>query len=374
MRIAYFNANLKVGQDGVTSVVYKMIEGALARNHEVIAITCTLPGGEPPIPMFKVPSVVLPMQRNYRIAVPGYLSFAKCFREFQPDIMHINSPCTLGFGAVKYAKEFNVPIVATYHTHFPKYPRYYNLTKLEKITWKLLRSFYNNVDRTFVPTRPILTELNEHEIRGLDYLPNGVDTRLFNPLRRSEQWRKRFGGGEKPIILFVSRLVWEKDLAVLADMYCILRKRRDDFEMVIVGEGHAREELREMMPGAHFLGYQTGTPLAESFASADIFVFPSTTETFGLVTLEAMASGLPPVAAKVGGAVEIIEENKSGLFAAPLNAEDLAEKVNYLLDHPVYRMAIANQAVKRAQHYEWTRILDKLFASYADVLSSFGRK
>jgi glycosyltransferase involved in cell wall biosynthesis len=280
----------------------------------------------------------------------------------------------LGFGAVKYAREFNVPIVATYHTHFPTYPRYYNLTKLEAITWRLMRRLYNNVDRTFVPARPVLDDLAEHGLHGLEYFPNGVDTKIFHPGNRSEEWRSRFGKGENPIILFVSRLVWEKDLAVLADMYRILRTRRDDFEMVVVGDGHAREEFQEMMPGAHFLGYQTGKPLAESFASADIFVFPSTTETFGLVTLEAMASGLAPVAAKVGGAVELIEENRSGLFAEPLNAEDLANKTENLLEHPILRTAVALNAVRRAQQYEWTRILDQLFTSYADVIATSRRK
>ena len=155
MRIAYFNANLKVGQDGVTRVVYKMIDGALARNHEVIAITSILPElSEQLIPMYKVPSVVIPLQKAYRMALPGYQSFAKILNNFRPDIIHINSPCTLGFGAVKYAKHFDVPVVATYHTHFPAYPRYYNLTKLEDLVWRITRNLYNNVDLTLVPTRP----------------------------------------------------------------------------------------------------------------------------------------------------------------------------------------------------------------------------
>jgi phosphatidylinositol alpha 1,6-mannosyltransferase len=369
MRIAYFNANLRVDQDGVTRVIYKMIDGALERNHEAIAITSILP--EPwqqPIPMFKVPSVVLPLHKAYRMAVPGYHSFAGILREFQPEILHINSPCTLGFAAVKYAKHFGTPIVATYHTHFPTYPRYYKLAKLEDLAWRLTRTLYNNVDRTLVPTQPILTELLSNDIHRLQYLPNGVDTGLFTPERRSDEWRRRVGAGTKPVVLFVSRLVWEKDLRVLAEAYRYLRSRRNDFEMVVVGDGHARAEFEQMMQGAHFLGYQTGMTLAESYASADIFVFPSTTETFGLVTLEAMASGLVPVAAKVGGAMEIIQEGISGIFAKPLDGADLARKVEWLLDHSQYRRALAEQAYQRSQQYRWDSILDRLFESYAEVI------
>jgi phosphatidylinositol alpha 1,6-mannosyltransferase len=375
MRIAYFNANLKFGQDGVTRVVYKMIEGALERKHEAIAITSILPEDvHQTIPMYKVPSIVLPLQKAYRIALPGYQSFASILQKFQPDILHINSPCTLGFAAAKYARHFGIPIIATYHTHFPTYPRYYGLTKLEDLTWRITRNLYNNVDRTLVPTKPILEELEKHDIRNLQYLPNGVDTGLFTPERRNESWRTKFGNGTKPIVLFVSRLVWEKDLRVLAEAYRQLRAKRNDFEMVIVGDGHARQEFEQLMPGAHFLGYQSGVTLAESFASADIFVFPSTTETFGLVTLEAMASGLIPVAAKMGGAMEIIEEGISGLFARPLDGNDMANKVAWLLDHPQYRAVLSEHASQRAQQYRWNNILHRLFNSYEDVIEKYKQR
>jgi glycosyltransferase involved in cell wall biosynthesis len=375
MRIAYFNANLKVGQDGVTRVVYKMIDGALARRHEAMAVTSILPEpSQQTIPMLKVPSVVLPLQKAYRLALPGYQAFAKTLEEFQPDIIHINSPCTLGFAAVKYAKHFRVPVVATYHTHFPAYPRYYKLSTFEDFTWRITKNLYNSVDRTFVPTRPILQELEAKDIRHLQYLPNGVDTGLFTPERRSESWRSQFSNGSKPIVLFVSRLVWEKDLRVLAAAYRQLHTRRQDFEMVVVGDGHARAEFEKMMPGAHFLGYQSGVTLAESFASSDIFTFPSTTETFGLVTLEAMAAGLAPVAAKMGGATEIIEEGRSGLFAKPFDGTDLARKIEWLLDHPSYARVMREQACQRAQTYRWELVLEKLFRAYADVIDEFRQR
>jgi phosphatidylinositol alpha 1,6-mannosyltransferase len=370
MRVAYFNANLKKGQDGVTRVMYKMFDGAQERGAEIIAITSQLP--EPDdvdFPVYRVPSVPLPVQKAYRLALPGFQAFSETLRAFRPDILHINSPCTLGFGALKYAQHHRVPIVATYHTHFPTYPRYYNLAPLEDMTWRLTRFLYNSMDATFVPTKPILKELSEHNVERLMYLPNGVDTGLFSPERRSLEWRKRFGGGDKPIVLFVSRLVWEKDLRVLAEAYRTLRSQRGDFEMVVVGDGHARKEFEQLMPGAHFLGYQSGVPLAESYASADVFVFPSTTETFGLVTLEAMASGLVPVAANVGGAVEIIEDRRSGILVKPHRGDDLAGNVAWLLDRPQVRDAMKIQAHSRAQRYRWDGILDSLFHMYDQVVT-----
>lgn len=368
MRIAYFCATLRAGQDGVTSVVQQMVQGALERGHQVLAIGASIPDGSQPFPVFRVPSVVLPLQRAYRLALPGYRSFAPALRAFDPDILHINSPCTLGFSALKYARLLGLPIVGTYHTHFPAYPRYYHLARLEGLAWTLTRRLYNALDRTFVPTVPILRELQEHGLRRLQHLPNGVDLAAFNPSRRSALWRHRVGGSGKPVVLFVSRLVWEKDLRVLAEAYLALRGRRDDFQMVVVGDGHARADLEELMPGALFLGHQCGVALSESYASSDIFVFPSTTETFGLVTLEAMASGLAPVAARAGGAAAIIEEGKSGLLAEPRSAADLAAKVGWLLDHPDERRRLAHQALRRAGEFGWERPLRRLFASYQEVV------
>ncbi|HEY4613769.1 MAG TPA: glycosyltransferase family 1 protein [Bacteroidota bacterium] len=375
MRVAYFNANLCKGQDGVTRVMYKMFEGAIMRKVEALAFTSTLPEvSDMIVPMVRVPSVPLFLQKNYRLALPSYHLFARKLTQFQPDLIHINSPCTLGFRAMKYARHFNIPIVATYHTHFPTYPRYYNLSGLEELIWKISRHLYNNIDRTFVPTEPILEELRDHGINNLQYLPNGVDLQLFNPRYRSEEWRERIGAKHKPVVLFVSRLVWEKDLRVLAEAYRILRAKRDDFEFVIVGSGSARTEFEQMVPGAHFLGYQSGRELTETYASSDIFVFPSTTETFGLVTVEAMASGLVPVAAKVGGAAGIIEEGHSGLFAKPFDAADIARQVERLLDSPDWRKALALQALHRAQEFGWDQILETLFNNYGHVIDEFRHK
>ncbi len=370
MRIAYFNANLRRGQDGVSRVVYKMMEGALERGHEVMAVTSTLPDeADRIVPMVRVPSVALPLQKVYRIALPCYHTFLRQLEEFRPDIIHLNSPCPLGFAASVYARDFDIPVVATYHTHFPAYTRYYKLDGLEELAWTITRLFYGSVDRTFVPALPILRELEERNLHGLRHVPNGVDLSLFSPSFRSDELRRSFrGGSDTPVVLFVSRLVWEKDLADLAQAYSILREKRNDFSMVIVGDGQARAEFEAMMPGATFLGFKSGRELSEIYASSDIFAFPSTTETFGLVTVEAMASGVVPVAAEIGGAAGIIRENESGLFAPPHDPPSLAQQIELLLDDPGRRTRMAANAVRRAGDFGWEKVLQQLFDNYIDVI------
>jgi phosphatidylinositol alpha 1,6-mannosyltransferase len=252
MRIAYFNATMKTGQDGVTRVLFKIFEEAMKRGHEVIAFGASLPpkSERPPVKIIRVPSVSLPLQRAYRVALPGYSMFAKRLKDWKPDIVHIHSPCTLGFAAARYARDHGAAAVATYHTHFPTYLRYYNLTRFEARTWKLLRHLYNSLDATFVPSIPVMEELREHNIRRTEYLPNGVDLTMFSAEHKRRKWRTDVGAGSKPVVLFVSRLVWEKNLRVLAEAYSMLRAKKQEFTMVVVGDGHSRRDLERLMPGA----------------------------------------------------------------------------------------------------------------------------
>lgn len=369
MRIAYVNATLEKTHDGVTRVLYRAIEEGLARNWKVMAIGATMPAVEDQIvPMVKVPAIPFPLQPSYQLALPGSW-FASQLAAFDPDLVHLQSPCVLGFQVLNFATSRGIPVVATYHTNFPSYLRYYRIQWAEPLTWHILRSFYSRVYCTFFASHTRLHELQQQGISNLEYLPNGVDLHEFSPARRSAEWRSRFGASDQPVVLFVSRLVWEKNLRVLVDMYHILKARRRDFRMVLVGDGPARRTLESMMPGAVFLGHQVDGNLAESFASSDVFVFPSTTETFGNVVLEAMASGLVAVVARSTASAEIIEEGRSGLVAAP-DASELAAKVEWLLDHPEHRAALGARARQRAREFTWDRMLNRMFARYAEVVGA----
>lgn len=373
MRIAYFNGTLRTGQDGVTRVLYRVAGAALERGHQIVGFAPALPAdpADRPFPMTRVPSVPMPLHRAYRLALPGTAPFARELERFAPDIIHLNSPCTLGFAAARWGREHGVPVVATYHTHFPAYPRYYNLRPVEELTWWIVRKLYNGIARTFVPSQAVAAELAEHGVMNLEHLSNGIDLEQFGPGFRSELWRAEHHCADRPAVLFVSRLVWEKDLRVLAEAYQALRSTHGDrFAMIVVGDGHARAELETMMPGALFLGHLRGADLAQAYASCDIFAFPSTTETFGLVTVEAMASGLVPVAAAQGGALDIIEQGRSGRLVPPLDAEAMAREIGELLERRAVRGAMAEQAIERAGAFGWSPLLDRLFEAYTSVIST----
>lgn len=369
MRIAFFNASLIEEQDGVTRVLYKFIKSARQRGIETMAFGAALPPDHHRIlKMVKVRSIKFPLHKAYPLALPDQTKIADELDRFNPSIIHINSPCPLGFAAMKYSRKNGIPIVATYHTHFPAYLRYYKLKGFKNIVWNLMRELYNNIDRTFVPTEGILKELKSHGIRHLTHLPNGIDTSEFNPSHFSADWRDKVNGRDKKVLLFVSRLVWEKNIEVLAKAYNILRNKRDDFSMVVVGDGHARFELERRMKEAYFLGFQKGKDLQTAYSSSDIFLFPSTTETFGLVTAEAMASGLVPVAAKAGGAPGIIDDGINGILVQPDSSNELAEKVELLLDNNQLRRNMSKNGIIKANSFDWELILHNLFKHYEDVI------
>jgi phosphatidylinositol alpha 1,6-mannosyltransferase len=210
-----------------------------------------------------------------------------------------------------------------------------------------------------------------HGINNLVYLPHGVDTNSFNTSYFSNEWKKQNGIENKTVLLFVGRLVWEKDLDTLAKSYKILANTRNDAAYVIVGDGPIKDELKKLMPDALFLGYKSGRELAEAYASSDIFVFPSTTETFGNVTLEAMASGIPAICAREGGAYGVVNDGINGLTVNPRDPEDLSGKITYLLNYPEKRNELRKNAILFAKEQTWEKIFKKLVFSYQETISNY---
>ena len=373
MKVAYFNGTMKKEHDGVTRVLYRLIEEINRTNQiDPLFISAIVPPrDEQPVEMFHVPSLVFPCYSAYRIAWPTRLFFEDKLNQFNPDIIHINSPCPLGSAAVKYGLVHNIPVVATYHTHFPSYAKYYKVNALELLGWDYLRTLYNKCQTVYVPSLPVLQELKEHGFETVEYLPHGVDTQLFNPSAKSYEWKRNLGIGNKYALLFAGRLVWEKGLRTLVDTYNILSAQRSDIKFVLAGDGPLKDELQSLMPDALFLGQQPVKDLAVSFASSDVFVFPSTTETFGNVTLEAMASGLPPVCVKEGGAYGIIQDGMTGFIAWPCDPSYIADKINILLNNPELRQNISLNALKFASTQNWENNFRKLFQSYESVIRNY---
>jgi len=367
LRVAYFVASMDPTQDGVSRVVYKWMECLKYRDMKCLFFTCIIPENKHQIQMHKIPGWKFPLYKDYKLALPTDNFFKKKIEKFKPDIIHLNSPETLGHAALKYAEKHNIPVVATYHTHFTSYFKYYNLSVLEPIVWPYLRKFYNRCDKVYVPSLPMIQELKNHGFKRMKYIPHGVDTKMFNPKYRSIEWRKKYGVNKKIVILFVSRLVWYKDLKLFVDVYNKLHNNRN-VAFVLVGKGPDQKELEELMPKAKFLGHQTGKSLSTSYASSDIFLFPSTTETFGNVVVEAMASKLPCVCANAGGPKGIIHDGVTGYLSKPNNINSFMKNVNILLKNKKLREKIGDKALEYARAQSWDKICDDLIESYDEVI------
>lgn len=371
LRVAYFSATMQPGLDGVTRVLYNLIDELKRRGiHNMFFSASVPPGEERPTEMLKVPSFSVPFYKDYKLALPGYNSFKERLISFNPDIIHFNSPCTLGYAAAKLGARLGIPTVATYHTHFASYAKYYRVQVLENYGWSYFRSLYNKCRKVYVPSNPIIRELQSHGLHNLTLLPHGVDSNMFNPAFRSNEWREYYQLKDKTALLYAGRLVWEKDLRTLAGAYKIISEMRSDIKFFLAGNGPIEQELRKMMPGAVFLGYQKAENLSTAFASSDMLVFPSTTETFGNVTLEAMASGIPAICPREGGAYDLIQDEVNGLIANPRDPEDLARKILRLSDDPALRIEMGIKAYEFAREQTWSNIFSRLFDSYMEIAGS----
>ncbi len=365
MRIAFFIATIKK-QDGAVRVLLDLVREAKRHGIESIVVTgWTKDPENVPVPTIVVPSMKFPLYPEYRFPVRGERSFEKELDAFHPDILHIHSPDTGAWSALKYAKKRKLPVVATHHTDFPKYLSYYHLNFLDAFVWSLLRSLYNRVDVVTTQSDVVAADLRKHGVKNIVTIGWGVDLERFNPRFRSDVWRQSILRGEaSSVVLCVCRLTWEKDLRTLSAAYALLKEKRRDFRMVVAGDGPARKGFEALMPGAVFTGRLEGPELSRVYASSDIFLFPSTTETFGSVTLEAMASGVVPVVANEGGSKSVVQNGEDGFLARPKDARDSSEKVDFLLDHPAVLQKMKDAAMRSAHDSSWSATFEKFLSEY----------
>jgi glycosyltransferase involved in cell wall biosynthesis len=272
--------------------------------------------------------------------------------------------------AQKYGHRNGIPVVSSFHTHFVSYFKFYGVGRLEAAGWKLMRSFYARCEVVYAPSHAIIRELAGHGITNTELWSRGIDLGRFSPRWRDAELRASVGADDDtPILLLVSRLVKEKDLADLVAAERILRERGVAHRLVLVGDGPMRPELEKQLPGAHFAGHQAGEALARWYASGDVFVFPSTTETFGNVILEAHASGLPAVVVDRGGPPDLVDAGQTGLIARANDPADFAAKAEALLADPQERRRMGCRAREAAAARDWGAINGRLLESYRRVVA-----
>ena len=321
------------------------------------------------------PYVFMPLQKNYRIGLPKLTAkVKKALQDFKPDIIHYSSPSGLGKYAIKYAKKKGLPVTSIYHTHFPSYFEYYIkrfplLKYLQDTAYRVFRGYYQNTDHVFVPSSEMKTYLESIHVNSdkISFFKRGVNTEHFTPKLQTTDFKSKYGIKEENIILFVSRLVYEKDIATLVNVYQLFQKTSADVAFFVVGTGSGEAFLKKKMPKAYFTGKLVGTDLAEAYANSTLFIFPSISETFGNVVLESLASGTPVVAAKAGGPVDIVKEGENGFLVEPKNEHAFFDKLNTLLEDKTLLTSFEKNARKYALSQTWEAICERLFSKFKEI-------
>jgi glycosyltransferase involved in cell wall biosynthesis len=373
LRVAYFTESLLPHVDGVSLTLARLF-ATLEREGVDFRVYSPFEPGDAVSWGDRVRGVRyahVPRRPEYRVSLPPPRGAAAELAAWRPDLVHVVSPTPMAIWAQRWARRAGVPAVASFHTHFVSYFRYYGAPWAERGGWAALRWFYRRCARVYAPSHSIIRELAAHGITHVDLWTRGIDLARFSPARRDAALRAELGvSDEVPLLLLVSRLVKEKDLADLVEVDRLLRGRGVRFRLALVGDGPMRAELEALLPHAHFAGHQAGTELARWYASADVFVFPSTTETFGNVVLEALASGLPAVVVDRGGPPDQIEGGETGYIARANDAADLAGRVGALLTDAALRRAMGERAREAAtREHDWEAINRRLIEGYRRVIA-----
>lgn len=373
-RIALFAGAYNHIADGVSLTLNRLVASLEEKGAEVRVFAPT--NGEPVIDhagtMVPVPSVPIPGRSEYRFSLGMSPAIRQELDAFDPTLYHIATPDLLGRQALKWAQSSGTPVVSSYHTHFSSYLKYYHLDLLETPVWRYLRSFYNECRQVYVPTNAIAEVLRNQGITSeLRLWPRGVDTNQFSPTHRSRSWRQTHGfADDDVVVVFVSRLVKEKGLDVYASVIEKLEHRGIPHRSLVVGDGPAREELEARPSNTTFTGFLEGDALATAYASSDVFLFPSDTETFGNVTLEAMASGLPTVGADAAGSRDLVDDGVTGRLCEPGNVESFVASTRELVQNAALRQRMSSAAHERAQKFTWKKVLDQMAQYYDEVLQN----
>jgi glycosyltransferase involved in cell wall biosynthesis len=374
LRVALFSGNYNYVMDGPVRALNMLVGRLLDRGHEalIFAPTSRTPALKHTGELVSAPSVALPGSRSeYRFSLGMGSAARRRLEEFSPSIIHVAAPDLLGRSALRWAAAHGLPAVASFHTRFDTYPRYYGLGWLEPQVTAYMRRFYARCARVYAPSQSMADELAADGIgRDIRLWARGVDKTIFNPGRRDLQWRRSLGIEDDVVVVaFVGRLVKEKGIDLFADCYARARARTPKLRALIVGEGPERARFEALAPDAVFIGYQQGEGLGRAYASADIFVNPSITETFGNVTLEAMACGLPSICAAASGSKSLIAHGESGLLVDPrAAATGYADAIERLAANAEVRAAFGGEARRKADAFDWNAILDGLIADYRAVI------
>jgi glycosyltransferase involved in cell wall biosynthesis len=368
MRIALFTDTFTPQVNGVAKTLQRLVTYMEKNNveHEVY-----VPETMDEEPLFKsnvhrFASLPFFLYPECRIAFPNVITIRQQLHDFSPTLIHTATPFNMGLCGVRYARKYNVPFVASYHTHFDSYLDYYRLGFVMPWIWKYQRWFHEGAEKIFVPSSETKNHLRRKGFKHLEIWPRGVDCDRFSPVHGSRAFREKYGITKKHILLYAGRVAPEKDMDVLSSVIEELNPvYAQEAQWVVVGEGPALQEMKERHgDSVLFTGYLDGHSLAQAYAAADLFVFPSSTETFGNVVLESLASGTPAIVARSGGVQEIVEDRYTGRVCVPKSSDSFREAVEELLSSPPTRRLMGARGRRYARTQSWDGIFSNLIAQY----------
>ena len=376
LRIALFSGNYNYVRDGANQALNRLV-GYLLRQGAAVRVyspTVDEPDFEPTGDLIHVPAMPLPGRAEYRLPLrlPG--NVRRDIADFAPNLFHLASPEVLGHRALTLARRWDIPAVASVHTRFETYPRYYGMAFFEPLVVAILRRFYRRCDAIFAPSESMAQILREQRMSyDVGIWSRGIDRETFHPRHRDMAWRREQNIADEDVVIgFVGRLVMEKGLDVFSDAIDQLEKRGIKHRVLVIGEGPAREWFERRLPKGVFVGFQRGADLGRAVASLDMLFNPSITETFGNVTLEAMAAGLPVVAARATGSQSLVDDGVTGRLVNPGAIEAFADALQHYCEDDEIRKAAGEAGCAASERYGWDQVNQTLVDGYLRIVRQHG--
>ena len=377
-KIVLFADVLEENFDGVSITLHKILRNAPKDRFEFLVITPHPPKNLETIPhtLIVIKSLNFPFQKGYKLGLPGK-SLKRELKEFKPDLIHFTSPSLLGKFAIRYGRRHNIPVINIYHTHYPAYVKYY-IGKvgdflIGRVIKSLIMQCYHRSYLTLVPTKPIRKDLEKLGVpkHKMKIWGRAIATGSFNPSYRNESLFDIVVPKRNKKVLFVSRLIKEKDMPTLVNIYKKLRKMDASITLIITGDGPKMNWLRNRMKHALFTGKKIGIELAEIYASCDVFLFPSSSETFGNVVIEAMASGLPVVSADAGGPSELVRHKKTGYLVKTGKSKEFAKRIVQVLEDSKLKSSMSKAAREFIESRSIENLHNQLWSIYENTISAY---
>lgn len=360
LRIALVSGNYNMVRDGPTQALGRLVQHLLDEGAQVRIFCPTVenPQVQQPGEIISLPSFAIPGRGEYRITTGLTGAARRTFEDFRPNIVHVASPDRAARQAAAWARDNGVPVLASVHTRFETYPRYYHLGFMEPVVEAWLRKLYHRCDALVAPSDGMVDVLREQGMHSdIGIWSRGVERSIFNPAVRDLELRRSVGIADDEIAIgFLGRVVMEKGLPEFAATMDELTKRGVPHKVLVLGDGPARDWFAKEVPEARFAGYLMGAELGRWVACMDVFFNPSITETFGNVTLEAMACGVPVVAARATGATTLVKDGETGVLVEPGNIPAYADAIQRYVEDAALRRAHGAAGEARARTFDWDTI------------------